>query len=367
LISSAGFYGAESVAVGLAETLERRGVFARLGVFRNRRRPNLEIAEVAEARGLRCYELDCRGQIDPRAILALRRLLRKERIDIVHSHETKSNVYGLLSTWGTGVRTVATCHNWIGTGRKIRFYNVLDKLLLKFLDRVAAVSGPVRDEAIRFGVDSREVVQIDNAIDHTKFEVAEARATALRESLGLEPGRPVVGTISRLSDEKNIETLLDAFHGVTRRQPGARLLIIGDGPHRSELERRTASLGIDDAVRFLGVRRDVPELLSIMDVFVLASLREGMPMVVLEAMAAAKPVVATAIGAIPTVIEHERSGILVPDPTPDAVGARIVRLLAEPAEAREMGRAARRVVRERFSAERMADDYLQLYEEALRS
>jgi glycosyltransferase involved in cell wall biosynthesis len=365
LISSAGFYGAERVTIELAEEMKRRGVDVTLGVFRNRRCPNLEIVEIAEERGIRHRLFECRGRVDPATAMSIRRALREDHIGILHSHEAKSNIYGLLSTAYTRTRTIATCHNWIGTGLTIRAYNLVDKLTLRFVTRVAAVSEAVRDEAIRFGVSPGNVVRVDNSIDHRQFVISDNVSRRIREELGIQPDAPVVGTISRLSDEKNIELILEAFARFSSEAPDARLLIVGEGRHRPALESRVRRLGMDDAVMFLGSRRDVPELLSIMNVFVLASRREGLPMVILEAMAAARPVIATPVGAIPTVLTHGESGVLIEGRDPEELTARIRHFVEDPAAGRAVGSKARQVVEDRFSIRRMGDDYLRMYTEAL--
>jgi glycosyltransferase involved in cell wall biosynthesis len=321
--------------------------------------------DAARERGLPHEVFPCRGQVDPRAILEIRRRVRELEIDIVHSHETKSNVYSLLCTFGTKARKVATCHNWIGRGWKIRVYNRIDKMILRWLSKVVAVSDQVERQVLQAGVPRGRLERIDNGVQLARFEVAPETADEVRREWGIPSGHGVIGTIARLSREKNIELVLEACKRVRAERPAATLVIVGDGEHRGSLERQAERLGIEEHVRFLGVRRDIPRILSGFDLFVLTSEKEGMPMVILEAMAARRPVLSTPVGAIPQVVSDGQTGFLVRPGDAAQLAGRMLLLLGDPARARTMGERAHQAIRHRHSTEKMGADYVRLYEAAL--
>jgi glycosyltransferase involved in cell wall biosynthesis len=192
----------------------------------------------------------------------------------------------------------------------------------------------------------------------------EIQVETIKKELGLLENSKVVGTIGRLGDEKGQIYLLRAAQGIAEREKSVRFLIVGDGPLREYLKEEAAKLGIADSVTFTGYRQDIPELLSVMDLFVLPSIKEALPMVLLEALAARKAVIATRVGAIPKVVNNE-NGILV-EPG-DAAGLQdaILSLLANEEKRQGYASAGYDTVKTCFSSERMSSEYIDLYNELL--
>jgi glycosyltransferase involved in cell wall biosynthesis len=235
-------------------------------------------------------------------------------------------------------------------------------------DRVITSGEAIRDLVVEAGVDPGRVVAIPAGIDLADFASGPDRAgdggRAMREGLGLS--RPVIGSVAMFRGSKGHAHLLDAFATVHARRPAARLLLVGDGIRRPWVEGLAKARGLGDAVVFTGFRTDVPELLRAMDCFVLASTRtEGVPQSLLQAFAAGVPVVASAIGGIPEIVEDGETGILVPPEDATALARAIESVLGDRPGAEARARTARQVVEKRFSHGASVSRLLALYEEVI--
>jgi len=374
LISSSGFYGADNVLIELSRQLNATDFSPIVGVFKNLYNPHLEIAKVAQSHCLPVQVFRCRGKLDPKTILGLRHFLEKQKIGLIHAHGYKTNFYVLAATAGKKIPCVTTCHNWLGDESKMRFYSWLDKSLLKRFDRVVAVSDPVMREIQKHGTASKKVVKILNGIDVDRFINTGNRAR-LKEELGIPENARVIGTVGRLSEEKGHMHLFEAAVTVMERCPKVVFLVVGDGPLRPYLEEKSKEFADTARVKtgisetpfiFAGVRQDMPAIYSIMDIFILPSLNEGLPMVLLEAMASQKPVIATNVGAVPKVIENGYSGILVPPGDIESLAEAIIDLLSNPRKAGVFAAHARERVEQEFSSKRMAERYIEVYKDVLR-
>jgi glycosyltransferase involved in cell wall biosynthesis len=267
--------------------------------------------------------------------------------------------FGLLSAALLGVPAVlATVHLYIGDfmSRSVRCQL---RAVSRGVHRYLAVSGHVRERLAALGVPAAKLRVVRNGVDPGRFE--QPVAHVFRSELAGNTRRPIVLTVARLAPQKGLEFLLRA----AAMLPEATFVIAGDGPARSILAAQAESAGLADRVRFLGSRRDVPDLLAACDVFVLPSLIEGLPLSVLEAMAAARPVVATRVpGTDETVVDGE-TGMLVPPRDPEALAHAIRSVLSDPERASRFGSAGRARVLGDFSTRRMVSAVEQQYEELL--
>jgi len=334
-----------------------------VGVIRNSQNPNVEVSEEAKKEGLRTAIFPCRNRFDLQTIFQIRKFLRESKVNLIHCHGYKANFYGLFASRGK-IPAVTTHHNWLRWHWRLGLYCLLDSLWIRYFDRVITVSEKNIEELLRYRIPKAKIRVIDNGIDMDRFN-REIQAGAIKKELGLLENSKVVGTIGRLGDEKGQIYLLQAARGVVEKEKSVRFLIVGDGPLREYLKEETAKLGIADSVTFTGYRQDIPELLSAMDLFILPSIKEALPMVLLEALAARKAVIATRVGAIPKVVNNE-NGIMV-DPG-DAAGLQdaILSLLANEEKRREYASAGYDTVKTHFSLERMRSEYIDLYHELLR-
>ena len=297
----------------------------------------------------------------------LTRFFRDHEIDVVHTHRYKDSVLGTLAAKFAGVpHVVRTVHGlrepMTGWDRlKFRLYEALDRMtLLCFADLVIAVSMRMADTLRASGYRPTSVTHIHNGVD--LGAIVPTRTTeAVRRELGIDPHALVIGAAGRLSPVKGHAGLLRAARLVLERRPDARFLIVGGGPMHAELLDQAAKLGIAGACVFSGPRHDVHDLIAAMDIFVLPSLAEGIPMALLEAMALGKPVAATAVGGVPEVIQDRVTGMLVPPDDERALADACLQLTADREWASTVGARGRRLVEERFSHERSGRALLAAY------
>jgi len=355
--------GAEQLEVTFAQALRpEHGVD--LTVVALRRRVAPQLVEALHRAGVNVLVLpEGRNALTrgPLRVLRLVRLLRAGAVDVVATSLTHGNVLGTTAARLAGVPSVATLHCLLEeTLRQGARIERLERWALRHgATTVVAVGACVAgSHAARLA--PREITVIPNAVG-TLPTTSATKARALREELLGDFAGPLLLSVGRLVPAKGLLHLVAAFDQVRRRHPAARLVVAGDGPQRQELEDEIGARGLDGAVRLLGFRTDVPALLSASDVFVSASVSEGSPVAVLEAMAHGLPVVATGVGDVPTVVAPA-GGLVVPAGSPDTLAAAIVDVLHAPDAMRAMGRSAASYVAEHHSAEHWADVVVDLYQ-----
>jgi glycosyltransferase involved in cell wall biosynthesis len=308
--------------------------------------------------GIPCAIMHRRQGIDLRLMWRLYRLFRQTHVDVIHTHHFNQLFYSLLGAKLVGARIIHTEHS-IECYKKRRLRIAL-RLLSIFCHRITAIgSDGHRFLLEKVRIPARKLQVIHAGVDLAKF--TETRAQA-RQALGFSEQDRIVTIVARLSPEKNHALLLAAFTDVIRRVPGARLLIVGDGTHRDAVQSEVHRLNLAAHVQMLGVRRDVPRILAASDLFVLSSDREGLPIAVLEAMAARRPVVATAVGDLPLIISDNQTGRLVPPHDPAALAAAIIDLLNDRPRANAMGQSARQFVEAHYTQRRMVARHEELYQ-----
>ena len=288
-----------------------------------------------------------------RHVCEIRRLgafIQRVRPDVVNPHLFRSVLVAAPLAKTLGVRAVVETYHGREAWRQgpLRGRFLVDRLVARTVDRVIAVSEAARCFLVRKkAYPSGKVVVVPNGRDLSIFRPGMARGAA-RAELGLDDGRPVVGVVGRLETQKGHVYLLEAWRTVTRAFPETRLLVVGEGSLRADLERRARELGIAGSVLFTGFRGDVPRLLDAIDVLVLPSLYEGMPLTAIEASAMARPVVATAVDGTPEVVRDSVTGLLVPPAEPEALARALSALLRDPGTRKRMGEAGRDLALGRF-------------------
>ncbi len=257
------------------------------------------------------------------------------------------------------MRRVATCHGWITTSAKLAAYETLDKICLRRFDRIAAVSAPIRDSLVRWGNGVDRVTLVDNGVD-VPTPNADARER-VRAALGLTSGQHLVLVVGRLDRGKGVADVVHAVGRLLEAGHDIVLAVAGEGEEGKRLIQLAESLGIGGRVHLLGYRSDVGDLLVATDVFVIASYSEGLPIALIEAMALARPVVATRVGEIANALEGERGGLLLDPGDIDALCAAIESVVTHPDGAQQRVTAALRRYGARYSRAAMAQRYLELY------
>ena len=297
----------------------------------------------------------------------LKQLMDENDIHVVNCQQHRTTPLGVIAAGMAGNKpvVVSTLHG-LGTANSIR-RKLLNWFLYRSLHRIIAISRGVSEDIRRsnWGVSADKVVTVQNGLNYDRFLEPLARGEARRLLLPEVPDGFWFGTVGRLSPVKNHTTMLHAFQRVTHELPNSFLLVVGDGELRDELEAQCESLGIARRVSFLGWRRDIPTALKALDAFILPSLREGLPLALLEAMACGLPVVASAVGGIPEVVEDEDFAHLVdPDDIRGMADAMLRMARLSNRELHMRGEVARRRALTTFSAERMIAGYEQVYQEA---
>lgn len=287
-------------------------------------------------------------------------LFRRERVDVIHTHHFNQLFYSLPAAKLLGIRIIHTEHSVEAyKQRRLRWFL---KLMSRWCYKVTAI-GSDGEQTLRdkVGIAPGRLEVIRAAVDLSRFQ---ADREAARQSLGLTARDRVVVIVARLYPEKNHTLLLQAFARVVKRVPDARLLIVGDGIERDRIEELVGELKLKEAVRLTGVRRDIPAVLAASDVCVLCSEREGLPIAVLEAMAASRPVVATRVGDLPLVVQDQKTGLLVDSHDVTGLADALEDLLVHPDLARQLGEAGRKLVEQQYSLERMVRQHRRLYDAA---
>jgi glycosyltransferase involved in cell wall biosynthesis len=347
--------------VNLARALVDEGCRSVVGVFEDPRCRHTEVAWEAIRRGLPIELIRCKGRVDSHAVSRIRRLIETQRIDIVHTHGYKADCYGFLAAWPRRVALFATVHNWPDKRLSMRLYAKADRTVLRAFDRIAVVSDVVAGILRRSGISAELIEIVRNGVRIDDFACAEP---TLRTEYGWS-GKYVIGFVGRLVNDKGGEVLVRAAKAIMAAHPNARVVFVGDGPARGRWEALAGALGVQSSVRFAGTRSDIARVYASLDVLVLPSLIEAMPMCLIEAMAAAKPVVATRVGAIPRLIDPEVTGLLVEPGDAEGLKAAISRLIEEPSFARRLGENGATLAAARFSEKEMAKSYVRLYRQTM--
>ena len=314
-----------------------------------------ELESRARAAGLRVRALPFRGDLWPPAVTALAEVLRAERAEVVQVHDPHAISAGLLARRLAGrVPVVAT--------RRVDFplKGFLSRAKYRGCERVIAVSTAIREMLIEDGLPEEQLRLVHEGV---RDRPAEGGGGAELLELGVPEGAPVIGNVAALTDHKDHKTLLEAASRVVRQRPDVRFVIVGEGESRAQLHDLRLRLGLEGHVIFAGFRHDLDRLLPAFDVFCLSSHQEGLGTSLLDAMAFARPIVATAAGGIPDAVEDGVTGRLVPVRDAPGLAEALLALIADPARRAEMGARGRQRFLDRFTAERMVEDTLRVYAE----
>jgi len=305
-----------------------------------------------------------RHRFDPRIWFQLKKLVRQKRIDIVHSHDYKTNLITLMLARAEGVVPLSTAHGYSGQSFRERMvYYPVDRRLLARFPTVIVVSTLLRDMLVRAGARADRIRTILNAVDPRDFCRDPSLVKTSRDKLGWCNGEIVVGAVGRLAPEKRLDILLQAFAALCRRRRNLRLVLAGDGSPKRELELLAERLGIADACRFLGHCSNLREVYHALDLLVQSSDTEGTSNVLLESMALEIPIVATAVGGTTDLIEHGVHGSLVPPGDAGRLAEAIDAALADPIGSGGRVAAARRRVEQELSFQARMKKVEAIYDE----
>ncbi len=320
------------------------------------------LVEEFERAGVPVVIFGRRGAVDPRMLWRLVRWLRRERATVVHTHLFTADSYGRLAARLAGVAAVfSTVHNSVGPPGRLR--ELANRVLARLSDRVIGCGDEIAAALESQGVPAQRILSIPNGIDLQRFQGAQGEG--VREEFGVQAGRVVLGMVGRLHVQKGHEVLLECLASMSETQRRAvACLVIGVGELEQRLRSRVEQLGLEEVVTFTGSRTDVPRLVAALDVFVMPSLWEGLPIALLEAMASGRAVLCSSVGSIPGVVQHGENGWLVEPGNAQALREAILTLANDPGLRTRLGHRAREQVIARFDVERTAAAYNRLHARA---
>lgn len=364
VIETGGPGGAEAMLADLVARLDPRRFESRVGLLRG----GGWLEDRLSSLGIRPTVLRSGGRLDVSLVRHLRRLLRDERIDLLHSHLMDMNFYSCVAGLVARVPVVATEHGDVHhPAKRGNIHWIKPKTIARLASSWVAVSAFTRDRIVAdFGIPAWRVRVIYNGIRMPEPTDAKSVRRALAP-LGVPEQAFLVGSVGSLYPVKGHSCLVEALARIVADVPGAHLCIAGRGDEEGPLKQKAAELEILDRVHLLGLRDDVPRLLAAFDVFVLPSLSEGLPLSLLEAMAAGRPVIASRVGGIPEVLEDGVTGFLAEPRDVAALARCLVRVAAMGSAGVEMGLRARRVIESRFTIGAMVSAYQAVYEAVIKT
>jgi glycosyltransferase involved in cell wall biosynthesis len=332
-----------------------------VATFRRPGDPDL-FARAVHGQGLRLFEISEQGRFDRSVLPRLRALIRSEQPDLIQTHAVKSHYLVRSAAVRRERPWIAFHHGYTWPDLRARLYNQLDRWSLRAASRILTVSLAFQDELVRIGAPRCRIEIVHNAIDpRWGARGTQQNDEALRRRLGIPSGSKVVLIVGRLSREKDHLTLLRAVAQISSSGLAVHLVVVGDGPERPRIEEDVKRLRLAPYVSLLGQQPSAEPYYGIADVAVLSSRSEGSPNALLEAMAAEVPVVATAVGGVPEIVEHGLSGILVRPQDAPAMAEAIVSLLNDAGKSGTLRRNARRLVLERHSPQARAARLCAIY------
>jgi glycosyltransferase involved in cell wall biosynthesis len=319
-----------------------------------------EFAEDVERAGVPVWELGYRKRYTCSSIWRLSRILRRHRVKVLHTHLFVSGLVGRLAGLLAGTPVMIT-HEHGKTLWKKWYHRLFERMALPVTDMRIAVSRDILSLRLKHEhTPPSKIRLVHNAVDPRAFEIAEEVRAARRQELGVQDNF-VIGTVGRLVDAKAYDLLLDVAEDVCTQRPDARFVVVGEGPLGKNLRDLAASRGLTGKVLFLGKRTDIPGLMAAMDLYLITSRREGLPLALIEAMMSARAVVSTSVGGIPDTIVHDREGILVEPEDKAGLSGAILALMDDTDLRRSLGASARRKAVERYSPEKVLGELEKIY------
>lgn len=304
------------------------------------------------------------------ALIQLYQHISRERYAIVHTHSSKAGILGRWAAWLAGTPLIVhTVHGWGHHDRQSpfvrQFYILLEKLTLPITDKLITVSPRDIEKGLQVGIGKPDdYTVIRSGVELDRFGHPQKPPEQMRQTLNIPLDVSLVGTVARLSPQKAPLDFIQTCATIAQQNSNVWFVLVGDGPLRSDVEAKAAELGVADRLVLTGLRRDIPELMAMFDIFVLTSLWEGLPRVLPQAMATGLPIVATAVDGTAEAVIHGENGYLVPPNQPDQLANYVLRLLCNPELAQQMGQAGRTQAVE-FGARKMVLDIDKLYRQLL--
>jgi len=366
LIDSGGLYGAERVILNLSLEMRESPFISIVGMFTNNRSVTPELGKVAKDLGIQTSYIPLRSKFNPLNIFIVINFLKKNRLDIIHSHGYKPTILAYLPSVFLKIPLISTCHLWFKEDWKLKIYYKIESMVIKHLPVVTGVSEEICHQIVAKGVDKERVKLIHNGINIKNYGISPNPSTvSAKKELNIKEGDFVIGTVGRLAKQKSHYSLLNAMKILNDMNIKVKCIIIGDGYLRNKLEKEKSKLGLNANVFFLGFREDVLNLITLMDVFIMTSLKEGFPMALLEAMALKKPIISTPVGDVEKLLQHGENGLVYQVGDIYSLVDHITALKKDREYRLRLGNAAYEKVLMDFTSKSMTKKYLSIYTELL--
>ena len=306
------------------------------------------LRQKALAKGVELISIADEGAFDWRVVPRMLEVCRREKVRIWHGHDYKTNLLGLILKRFHPLRLVTTVHGWVHHTSRTPLYYWVDRLCLRYYEKVFCVSGDLVEVCRKYGVPSSRCVLLENGIEHDLFQRQRTPAVA-RKELGFHPDRLLIGAAGRLSPEKGFDLLIRAVDRLLKDGLEVQLKIVGEGVEFDSLQKLVQELHQEDRIELLGYRSDLKQLYEAFDIYALSSFREGLPNVLLEAMAMRVPVVATAVNGVPRLVQHQENGLLIPPGSVESLYEALKQLIENPQLRNRYAFAGRETIEKRYS------------------
>ncbi len=318
------------------------------------------LADKLLKRGVEVKVLNLPSSKNPAGIYQLYKLLKDNKVNIIHTHAYSAGTIGRISAFFAGVPVIIS-HNHSVYSYYNKYYHFVERFLSLLTDKIICVSDIVKKFTNKTqGIDTEKLITIHNGIENVS-PVPEKISTSIKNGLGIPPDHTVICTITHMLKHKGVIYLIKSASILLEHRKNVTFLLVGEGSLKDELKKLCVNLKIEKNVIFAGERSDIPEILSLSDIFVLPSLREGLPLTILEAMAYGKPVIATNVGGVPEVVKDRVSGILVSPKDPEALYNAMNELLSDKEKLQKMGHNGKKICNESFSSKTMVGKIEELY------
>ena len=373
LISSSGFYGVENLLLSLGKFFPKNNDIFYLGILENKQNAENVFYNKAISENVKTFIFPGRFKFDFKVLKELHDFINNYSIDILHTHGLKPNFYGYILSKFTKLPIIATTHSWISNpieqylkSNNLTLFSALqyhfDQKLLRKFDKIIAISEFIQNKLVGNKIELKKIELIYNGVNISDYYHSTLN---IRSEFTINNDSIIVATAARLSIEKGLIYYLEAAKKVLEIYENTIFLLTGSGPLLKKLQTKTLEHGIKKNVLFTGFRTDMAAVYKSIDIFILPSIREGMPMVLLEAMASSKPIIATNVGGISEIITNNLDGLLVEPGNSKDLALSIIRLIQSEKLKESLAKNAYQTVQDRFSVQKTTQKYYKCYREVL--
>lgn len=360
LRDSSGIFGAERVILTLANNYNSTHLHISLICMDRGDGKNQQLYDFAKKIGINAFQIRVHGKFDLPAIMELRRALINMNVDIVHTHDFKSDLYALIATLGTRVQLVATAHGSTRDSLLKKIYLFFTEFFLyRFFNKIISVSDELKEYLLSLKLKPSRIVTISNGLD---FSLISHESSQINEKpIEIPAGAKVFSIIGRLYPDKGHLYFLEAFRNLLPIKRNVFALIVGAGPFYDDVKETVHSYGLAQHVQMCGMRRDMDAIYRMTDYIIIPSLTEGLPYVLLEAMAYRIPILSTSVGDIPKLIRHGQTGYLVPAGNTERLLEYMIEMLEPGDSLKHMAQNAFELLEKEYSAKKMVKEIERIY------